>query len=236
MYSAPPKFLFACSFGYFVRLPLHGLHSSRGLALLAQVVVGFRPPTSCSPLVSYHQAKIRGERQGITEAIGTMKHGRQNAVAQQHPKDTYTPLIYAHMYPAWPRQQHQPQSPGGMPSWLVGPPLPPGPRPAATRPSQQPQVNNNYHKARAACPQGGSARRSHRGHDPQRPRPSQQPQVSTTRTIVRAACPQGGPARRSHLGPDPQRPHTPQPPQVTTRRYPNPTHMCTVTQVIMSPH
>ena len=26
--SAPPKPLFACSFGYFVRLPLHGLHSS----------------------------------------------------------------------------------------------------------------------------------------------------------------------------------------------------------------
>ena len=147
------KFLFACSFGYFVRLPLHGLHSSRGLALLAQVVVGFRPPTSCSPLVSYHQAKIRGERQGITEAIGTMKHGRQNAVAQQHPKDTYTPLIYANMYPARPSQQHLPQSPGGMPSWWVGPPLPPGPRPTTPPPTPPttshhptlPQPNTHVH-------------------------------------------------------------------------------------------
>ena len=62
VYSAPPKPLFACSFGYFVRLPLHGLQSSRGLALLAQVVVGFRPPISCSPLVPYHRVKKQWEK------------------------------------------------------------------------------------------------------------------------------------------------------------------------------
>ena len=81
------------------------------------------------------------------------------------------------MYPARPSQQHLPQSLGNMSSRGVGPPLPPGPRPAATPPTPATPSQHHPHNSQGGMSSGWTGPPL-----PPGPRPTTPPPTPTTRS------------------------------------------------------